>query len=395
MVHYREAIDRPRLALHDYTKPLTSNSFDFITCLSITIQFPVPDLVKLAKMANLGILEIVNLEEKDSVEVDGSCNVGDSLIRAWSREARENHAFPVLRILRLWNHSNVTQASIRYIHDFPALGIFDIQSCGIDDGLLAAEAVVEAVRLGWTDALDVEISNAVEQECLLASKSHGSGAKSPKGLLWPGSRISRVERSVTPESSTEAMASTSFQNSAYTISSPGTSRADGSFALKDSPDKSVGGDDEWVSMDHRLFCEVSERTTWIRDAWECQNSMCWALLGDVRQDSDLVKAGVKDVTKAARAGDHLVSPVPIAHIRLGKRSIHDAISLLRWSNGNLRGFRRGLALIRLAMPTPTQLVVKPQQGGKRKEKMSAKKSIRRVRESRKRKLEGLLEDFNN
>jgi hypothetical protein len=98
LLRYRQSIIVPKLPLYMYTSPVTSKSFDFITSLSITTVFPVPDLFKLSTIPNLGILEIINREGSSPY------GVGDRLIRAWHLAAVDNGAFSVLRILKLWNH---------------------------------------------------------------------------------------------------------------------------------------------------------------------------------------------------------------------------------------------------------------------------------------------------
>ena len=59
-MRFRLTVESPVPSLGIYTSPLTSSSYDFITVLSITTSFSLPELVKLSEIPNLGVLEIVN-----------------------------------------------------------------------------------------------------------------------------------------------------------------------------------------------------------------------------------------------------------------------------------------------------------------------------------------------
>src|SRR5271163_3051325 len=115
MLHYSKTIKSPKFPLQVYTKPLISKTFDFITSLSINVNCPVVDLVQLAKISNLGILEIINPDPWGETP----SGVGDIVLRAWGREAAEIRAFSVLRLLRLWNHEDLTEKSLQHIRSFP------------------------------------------------------------------------------------------------------------------------------------------------------------------------------------------------------------------------------------------------------------------------------------
>jgi len=65
-------------------------------------------------------------------------------IRAWSRAASEEGAFPVLRVLKLCNFESLTQLSITYLNNFPVLAVFDVQGCE-----LHVESKTQALTLGW------------------------------------------------------------------------------------------------------------------------------------------------------------------------------------------------------------------------------------------------------
>lgn len=119
---YCQIILAPKSELITYTRALTSANYDFITALSITVEFPVSDLVKLSKLVNLVALEIIN-------PTTGQSLVSDFLVRAWSLSASEDEAFRILRILRLWNHKEITPKSVYNLVHFPSLVIYDVRGC--------------------------------------------------------------------------------------------------------------------------------------------------------------------------------------------------------------------------------------------------------------------------
>lgn len=124
--NYQKHIARPLSPLETYTIPLTSNSLDFLTILSITNPLSTVDLVKLSSVKNLVALEIVSPVRLENTAVD------DRLVRAWSFAARDEGAFPVLRLLRLWNHEGITTQSLATLDSFPALAVYDIKGCNVN-----------------------------------------------------------------------------------------------------------------------------------------------------------------------------------------------------------------------------------------------------------------------
>ncbi|TQS38908.1 hypothetical protein Golomagni_00578 [Golovinomyces magnicellulatus] len=123
---YCQIITTPRSALTTYTWALTSVNFNFITALTITVPFPLPDLVRLSELVNLVALEIINKSDP--------CQsyVSDFLVKAWSLSASNQKSFQVLRILRLWYHREITPNSLEHIARFPALAIYDVRGCSFD-----------------------------------------------------------------------------------------------------------------------------------------------------------------------------------------------------------------------------------------------------------------------
>lgn len=143
MLRYRETIPTPQSPLQTYTQALMSKNFDFITGLTITVPVPVPELMNLTKLVNLVALEILHQGDP--------CRslISDHLVKAWSISASQEASFPILRIIKLWNHREITSRSLACIDNFPALAIYEIRGCDFDDYSVLAGT-------GWTLQESVE-----------------------------------------------------------------------------------------------------------------------------------------------------------------------------------------------------------------------------------------------
>ncbi|KAK3942066.1 hypothetical protein QBC46DRAFT_284873 [Diplogelasinospora grovesii] len=119
LFRYGQQIPDPTAELAVYTTPLSSLGTDFITSLAIcrVPGLQTNELIHLASMPNLGILEIE--ECPDGV----SGTVSDYLIRGWSEQ---ENPFPVLRFLRVHHNRALSQHSLQYISAFPALCVYEV-----------------------------------------------------------------------------------------------------------------------------------------------------------------------------------------------------------------------------------------------------------------------------
>ena len=317
MFHYRQTISRPDSPLHVYCDPLTSVSFKFIAALSITVQFPVASIVKLANLSNLGILEIIGTPTTEASSNPGMVSsIGDIALRAWSRETAEHGCFKVLRILRLLNQQDITEKSLQYLQAFPALGIFDVRGCGIHDGK-RAESHVE--KFGWKTLQQHGEAFELERGFLGKPRASRNQSMTSEGMvkssfepLWDGSRVHRISRSAMREN----------------VSHPQTSSSqpitDLSGSISDNcgqkwhvyVNESAAEDVLWNTLSWNLF-----RATAHIKKWNFANAPSWAQLGSIRNDSDLIEAGVSDAEKLAIVGKYLVTPVPVAYICLGDSEI--------------------------------------------------------------------------
>lgn len=290
----------------DFTKALTSSSFDFIAALTISDPYGLElrDLVKISSMSNLGILEIFSHtgEVKSTVGIplfakSGPTAVDDFLIRTWSREAVNNKRFPVLRIMRLSNHSNITENCLQDFQAFPALGIFDVRGCGIRN---VDEALSQAKTLGWLPVLHDKALSFLETKCKEQGTGLREGWRRPTTAMWPGEVVERVERLKINQHLAQ------FYQSVST-SGKGLSKPEKKDTIEPDP---VGM--RWKQVDQMLF--ATARGEKLPDF---HNMACWARLGELRGDEDLLRAGVKGIEKLAVVKDQIVSPVPMAYITLG------------------------------------------------------------------------------
>lgn len=121
LYRFRQHISSPTDELKSYTQPLTSLSTDFIAHLVISggCGFDTNELLCLANVKNLGVLELI--QPVDAAH-DVSPLVSDRLVRGWTEM---EDPFPLLRILRIWGQSSITQESLRWVSKFPRLALYN------------------------------------------------------------------------------------------------------------------------------------------------------------------------------------------------------------------------------------------------------------------------------
>lgn len=147
---------KPSPSIHDLPRHLrlaSSSSVDCITHLAIhkVWMFHASDLMALAEMPNLGILELSDLfgEEQrntEAIEVDPIDSVlNDRLVRGWSEK---DEPFPNLRVLLMTSvHSSTTLLALQYASRFPSLVCCALRSVSLLSNY--SEALEKAGRLGW------------------------------------------------------------------------------------------------------------------------------------------------------------------------------------------------------------------------------------------------------
>lgn len=251
------------MPLLEYTTPLISASFAFLTTLRITTSFPTSALVKLSEIPNLASLEIHSVSAgKGPPSRDSSIHVSDRLMRAWHLAAQNEGAFQVLRILRLWYHESLTHRSLQYLNSFPSLALYDVKGCHFD-----RRSVLQSLVQGWSlntepKLLDFFIE-ACEARSALLHKSAGNPRPpySPEEI-WLKPKIWRIPR------------------------------------------------DEVRAF----IASRSNEEEQISKCWDVPEAL--ARIGELRSDKDYVRAGVPLPDQALLAEDLIVS-IPIASVALG------------------------------------------------------------------------------
>ncbi|KAH6721409.1 hypothetical protein BKA61DRAFT_567997 [Leptodontidium sp. MPI-SDFR-AT-0119] len=307
LLRYRDMITSPRLTLQNYTAALTSPNFEFLTYLSLTTAFPVSQLVKLSSVKNLGILEIV-YTRGDSAQ----SGVTDRLVRAWHQTAVDNAAFPVLRILKLWNHKNLTEKSLTYLNSFPALAVFDVRGCKFDTGSRALGRT-----LGWRSTLDVGLLNFFEAMCVeRAVVKRASTEEHPKPIrrapchqLWNHTMVSRIPRAEVTTFLTRPQKSISRKGPDAIKHYELWQEIGDMAAQKEAP--ATFKEVRWEICNQPFF-----NTGYQFETWEFLTYTTFSRIGELRSDLDLQRAGV-NIGEQAIVNEELTNSVPMACVRLG------------------------------------------------------------------------------
>lgn len=135
----QHVILQPNMSLGDYTKPLISHSFQWITFLTLSnVTISRNDLISLSNLTNVGVLTIGHCILTPDVGLE------DGVVRAWGRAALEADAFSLLRVLNLRQQRQVTQRTFQYLQDFPSLSIFNLDDCS-----LGPKDKQAALTAGW------------------------------------------------------------------------------------------------------------------------------------------------------------------------------------------------------------------------------------------------------
>ncbi|KAI0150829.1 hypothetical protein GGR57DRAFT_184414 [Xylariaceae sp. FL1272] len=110
--------------LSEYLSPLASDTFEFLTHLTIAgrVNVETHDLLQLGQLRNLAVLEFIEPLLNHDVPTEFP-RVSDSIVREW---ARQTDPFPLLRILRVWGCHFTTTRSLQYLDAFPSLVVYDV-----------------------------------------------------------------------------------------------------------------------------------------------------------------------------------------------------------------------------------------------------------------------------
>lgn len=333
---YRQEIESPGPELSFYTGPVTSTSFDFLTSLTITAWYSTRDLVNLADVVNLGILQIYETEES-MLEHKLEKLVPDRLLRAWARLAVEKGAFSVLRVLKFHViEGGLTGGSLRHFNSFPALGLIYPGPHGMSEFVS-----VKAKELGWqalsdsaTYLIGSQFSNTINvmdpQDDNRSSDPYNKqvwhipsmnfGANNP--TLWDGCEVTTLPSKDRHEflAALETAGPPSHWLSGSKLGGPQfrTTRVDKYYDF-------VQGE-SWHKIDWDLFCDsLGQRksNTITEGDVHCLDQFYGFTY--LRLDSDLRDAGVKEcgagIVSIGDTFKSIISTAPIVSILLGPRKL--------------------------------------------------------------------------
>ena len=221
--------------------------------------------------------------------------VGDRLIRAWHLAASNDGAFPVLRILRLWNYENLTNKSLAFLNSFPALAIYDVAGCGFEQ-----YANSHPRDLGWTPFAETNLPGILEDACmeriLLMQDRLSGGDESAQATAWQLSddptSIWSIPRVDVPDflvqTKLSSLSELSKQSRRWTFSGQ-TYQAPFPRSVRV---------DTWGDMLYKIFPRV----------------------GELWNDADFARAEV-DIGDQVIVGNALRNSVPMASLRLGENTL--------------------------------------------------------------------------
>lgn len=120
MAHDSQGRTSPHVEFPFHVNQISSPSFEWITIMTLNeIALTLQDCIYLTKLPNLGALYLDNwLGAKE--------NLTEVMVRAWSRAARENGAFKVLKLLVLWTPRELKPEMWRNLGHLPALRVLSL-----------------------------------------------------------------------------------------------------------------------------------------------------------------------------------------------------------------------------------------------------------------------------
>lgn len=215
--------------------------------------------------------------------------VSDRLIRGWYLAATSEGALPILRVLRLWNHEDLTSKSLPFLNGFPSLAVYDVRGCCFNP-----KEKVQAINLGWKLIIETDILKVLERTCGKRTDYLRKQIQANPGL-HPFSKdgIQRLPRDELATFLVNHQASIELKQ-------------------KNSSKKSNNVMERVINMDiyglgkHQDF-----------DDWEHSTYRTYARIGELRNDTDIQRAGVP-ISDAFICGHELLTPKPLVLLRLGQ-----------------------------------------------------------------------------
>lgn len=331
LLHFCHSIPNPISPLPTYTTPLISNAFEFLTSLSVTTPFPVPDLCAISSIKNLCVLEIINTSYANRMDVS------DRVVRAWQLAALEEGAFQLLRIMKLWGYDEVTQHSLAFLNSFPALALFEIGNCVVDTG-----AELRARQIGWKTIRARESLQFLDELCSkrISSIKSNNGDQKYVGAVYAqplgdASGIRSMPRSEVSKFLT--------QKESPTDGGPSVK-----LGLESMEPKVVKIDDDLLRTRKRIKHQTTRdkrSQAESPETWDFRTYTSFSRIGELREDLDLAKAGVFMGEQVAVA-NQLVNSVPLVSLCVGptqpitSRLNLDALVFLRIKGSDTKEVKR-------------------------------------------------------
>ncbi|OBT69012.1 hypothetical protein VE03_01349 [Pseudogymnoascus sp. 23342-1-I1] len=332
---YHQEIESPGPELSLYIGPVTSVSFDFLTSLTITTWYPIRDLVNIADVVNLGILQVYEPEESTIVEHNLERLVPDRLLRAWAERAVEKGAFSVLRILKFHVlEGGLTNGSLRHFNSFPALGLVYPGRKGMSESVS-----VIAKDLGWRVLSD--------STTLIDGSRFNNGINVVEPQKYNGRTVPMLQQAWHVPFVTFAIKEPRSWDGCEVTAIPSQNRQEFLAALETAgpPTHRLSG--EKLDAPHlhnrrdHSYCDFVQGESWNKTDWDlfCE-TLGWQRLDTMtdeevhcldqfysftylRLDSDLRDAGVKEcgagIVSLGDTFKSIISTTPIVSILLGQR----------------------------------------------------------------------------
>lgn len=294
------------------------------------MTFSVPDLVKLSKITNLGVLEILNNIEilnHDGVSKTLTNGIGDRIVRAWHTASLNEGAFRVLRILKLWYHKELTSNTLAYVTSFPSLAVYDVRGCDF-----GSEAYPLAKDYGWELSSNRNILAQLEHRCeeRVLEMQQVCEKDRPPARYLRGSHAQHLwdngKRVLIPREDAQRLHGQKSIKGMKDASGPHIPKKPKTQQSEDEP----GGHE-------RTLCKSAAAGLSAPKNWDFEIYCAFVRIGELRDDSDLTRAGVH-IGAHAVAVNELISSIPLVSICLGPKPSRPLLS-------------RGFTFMRIKIPS--------------------------------------------
>lgn len=335
-----------------------------MTSLSISVDVSNSELAKLPELLNLIVLELVC-----PVNSRNPYSVGDRQLRDWHSAVLNDGAFPVLRFLRLWGYEEVSSRSLTYIDTFPALAVFDVTRCGVTHK--------SPIPSGWTQIWGDNPSRVLANAC----SDRNEHLHKPKARAYTYDRAS--ETLSNESAKLESDPPGSDHATPHSMVAQSENRNGMRFIPRGDMPKFLSQPLQAARLRRDgLYDSHTKVDTWGKTTYHVS-----PLVGDIRHDADLAKAGF-DIHDQPVIKNALINSVPLASVRLGpKYNISNTSSRISFVRSDV------LYPLNLRAPPAVDHSVKGDAGFTEFPSIYGDSYTRGVMDSKKRKLNDLLDSF--